>query len=122
MRSGSRPLEAGIWSLSRPAFLQPVASGVVAAEVVAELEAADELEALASLAGRPAADARLDLMIAVIRSRLSALKERSWYACWSESRPPNLSPRPTRRASPPYLKIQRADAEAAARIAGTPNA
>ena len=69
--------------MSRPVFLQPVASGVVAAEVVVELEGADELEVLARLSGRLAADARLDRMIAVARSRLLALKERSWYARWS---------------------------------------
>jgi len=84
MRGGTWPLEAGIWTLSRPVFLQPVASSGVAPEVVAELEGADELEALARLSGRPAADAKLDRMIAAVRSRLSALNERSWYARWSE--------------------------------------
>ena len=84
MRGGSWPLEAGIWTLSRPVFLQPVSSGGVAAEVVAELETADELEALARLSGRPAADARLDQIIAAVRARLSALKEPSWYARWSK--------------------------------------
>jgi hypothetical protein len=84
MRSGAWPLEAGTWTLNRPGFWQPVASSGVAAEVVAELEAADELDTLARLCGRPAADAMLDRMIAAVRSRLSALEERSWYARWSE--------------------------------------
>lgn len=83
MRSGAWPLEAGIWTLGRPAFLQPLERGSVAAEVVAELEAADELEALSSLCGRPAADAKLDRMIAAVRSRLSALNDRPWSARWS---------------------------------------
>src|SRR5262249_3537479 len=72
MRGGSWPLEAGIWTLRRPVFFQSLASGGVAAEVVAELEASDELAALARLSGRPAADARLDQMIAAVRARLSA--------------------------------------------------
>jgi len=84
VRGGSWPLEAGTWALSRPVFLQPLASGGVAPEVVAELGAADELEALARLSGRPAADARLDRIIAAVGSRLSDLKERSWYARWAE--------------------------------------
>jgi hypothetical protein len=64
-----------------------MASGGVAAEVVVELEAADELEALAKLGGRPAADAQLDRMIAAVRSRLSAPEERSWYARWEDDTP-----------------------------------
>ena len=81
MRSGAWPLEAGIWSLGRPAFWQPlVASG---SEAVKVLQEADELSALQKLAGRPAAEAALDRMISAVRSRLSALPEKSWYARWS---------------------------------------
>jgi hypothetical protein len=81
MRGGAWPLEAGIWTLGRTAFWQPLVesdSGVV--EV---FQAADELSALAKLAGRPVAEEALDRMIAAVRSRLSALPEKSWKARWS---------------------------------------
>lgn len=84
MRSGAWPLEAAIWTLGRPAFMQPLKRGGIAADVAAELEAADELETLANLCGRPAADASLDRMIAAVRSRLAALNNHAWHACWSE--------------------------------------
>ena len=84
MRSGAWPLEAAIWTLSRPAFMQSLKRGGVAAEVAAELEDADELESLANLCGRPAADARLDRMIAAVRARLAALHDHAWHARWSE--------------------------------------
>lgn len=83
MRGGAWPLEAGVWSLGRPAFWEPLASDVVAPEVVAALRSADELSALAELGGSSAAEAALDRMIAVVRSRLSALPEKCWYARWS---------------------------------------
>ncbi|WP_165251339.1 hypothetical protein [Paludisphaera soli] len=102
MRSDSWPLEAGIWTLGRPTFLRPVASGVVSPEVVAELEAVDELEALAKLAGRPVVDAALDQMMAAIRSRLSALKERPWRASWTHKPADGTMRGDPERPGPPH--------------------
>lgn len=85
MRAGAWPLEAATWTLGRPAFWQPLSRGGIAGDVVARLEAADELDALAKLRGRAAADAELDRMISAVRSRLSALDNRSWCARWSET-------------------------------------
>jgi len=75
-------MEAGIWTLGRPIFWQSLAE--VDDAVVEVLQSADELDALANLVGHSAAEAALDRMIAVIRARLSALPEKSWYARWSD--------------------------------------
>jgi hypothetical protein len=83
MRSGAWPTEAGIWTLGRPIFREPLAAAGIAKEVMEELEAADELHAIEGLCGRPAAEEALDRMIAVVRSRLAALPDRNWYAFWS---------------------------------------
>ena len=82
MRSGIWPLKAGIWTLGRPGFWEPMTEIDDKALVV--FQSADELQALAKLAGPLAAEAALDRMIAAVRSRLSALPEKSWYALWSE--------------------------------------
>jgi hypothetical protein len=83
MRSGAWPTKAGIWTLGRPIFREPLAAAGIAKEVMEELEAADELSAIEGLCGRPAAEEALDRMIAVVRSRLAALPDRTWYAFWS---------------------------------------
>lgn len=83
MRGGVWPMEAGIWSLGRPAFWQPLVQAGCASEVVAVLQAADELPALVALGGPLAAEVKLDRMIAIVRSRLSSLPEKSWHARWS---------------------------------------
>ncbi len=80
MRSGLWPMEAGIWTLARPIFWEALVE--IDAEVVTVLQSADELSAIAKLAGYPAAQAALDRMIAVIKARLSVLPEKSWYARW----------------------------------------
>ena len=82
MRVGAWPLEAGIWTLGRPVFWQSLAE--VDDTVVEVLQSADELNAMADLVGASAAETALDHMIAVVRSRLSALPEKSWYARWSD--------------------------------------
>ncbi len=82
VRGGNWPPDAGIWTLARPVFWQSLAD--VDHTVVEVLQSADELSALAELGGPSAAEAELDRMIAVVRSRLSALPEKSWYARWSD--------------------------------------
>ena len=82
MRGRTWPLEAGIWTLGRPGFWESLAE--VDDAVVEVIQSADELDALAGLAGYPAAEAALDRMIAVVRARLSALPDKSWHALWSD--------------------------------------
>ncbi|MGI4791237.1 MAG: hypothetical protein ACRYFS_20610 [Janthinobacterium lividum] len=82
MRGGAWPLEAGIWTLGRPCFWESLTD--VDAAVVEVLQSADELSAMAMLCGQPAAEAELDRMIGVVRSRLSVLSDKSWHAWWSD--------------------------------------
>lgn len=82
MRAGIWPLEAGIWTLGPPGFWKPLTE--IDDKVLVVFQSADELDALAGLGGPLAAEAALDRMIAVVRSRLSALPEKSWSAFWSE--------------------------------------
>ena len=82
MRRGYWPLTAGIWTLGRRIFWEALVD--IDDEVLAVFQSADEMSALAKLAGYPAAEAELDHMIAVIRARLSVLPEKSWYARWSD--------------------------------------
>ena len=82
MRGGNWPLDAGIWTLGRPIFWESLTD--VDTAVVKVLQSADELSALAELCGYSAAEAELDRMIAIVRARLSALPEKSWYARWSD--------------------------------------
>jgi hypothetical protein len=85
MRSGAWPLDAGIGTLARPVFYEPLEATNIPDEVLAVFRGADELSALASLAGRATAERKLDEWIAVLKSRLSTLPDRSWYARWSKS-------------------------------------
>lgn len=80
MRSRSWPLEAGIWTLGRPSFREPLKQAGLRQELVAVLGDVDELSTLADLRGRPAADARLDEMIATVRRCLPATAEHLWRA------------------------------------------
>ena len=86
MRGRAWPLEAGIWTLGRPAFWEPLAE--VDDAILKVFQTADELQALAMLVDDSAAGAQLDRMIAVVRARLAALPEKSWYARWSDG--PNV--------------------------------
>lgn len=72
----------GIWTLGRPVFWQSLSE--VDDMVIEVLQSTDELSALADLGGYTAAEAMLDRMIAVVRSRLAALPEKSWYVRWSD--------------------------------------
>jgi len=81
MRGRAWPLQAGIWTVGRPIFWQPLAE--VDEQIIKVLQSADELSALAALCGDLAAEEALDRMIAVVRLRLSVLPEKSWYAGWS---------------------------------------
>jgi hypothetical protein len=83
MRLGLWPLDAGIWTLGRPVFWEPLERAGVPAEVLAVLQSSDELNALSLSAGRSKAEAVLDQMINTVRSRLAALPEKSWYARWA---------------------------------------
>jgi hypothetical protein len=80
IRSGLWPLEAGIWTLGRPIFREPLKRAGLRKELVAVLGEVDELSALADVRGRPAADARLDEMIATVRRCLPATAEQMWRA------------------------------------------
>jgi hypothetical protein len=75
MRSGAWPLDAGIWTLGRPVFREPLELAGLHEDLVAVLQEADELSALA---GRAAADARLDEMIATARLRLAPTADGLW--------------------------------------------
>jgi hypothetical protein len=78
MRSGSWPLEAGIWTLGRPIFREPLERAGVHEELAAILREIDELSALEALRGRNAADARLDTMIATVRHHLASTAVNLW--------------------------------------------
>ena len=82
VRRGDWPFEAGIWTLGHPIFWETLVE--VDKNVVVVFQSADELSALAELAGYPAAEKELDRIIAVVRKRLTALPEKSWYARWSD--------------------------------------
>jgi hypothetical protein len=79
MRAGLWPLDAGIWTLGKPVFREPLERAGLGKELAAVLREADELSALAELAGRAAADARLDEMIATVRLRLTATAAQLWH-------------------------------------------
>ncbi|MDI1434620.1 hypothetical protein [Polyangium sorediatum] len=80
MRSGLWSLDAGIWTLGRPCFRDPLERASVPEELVAVLQEADELSALAELAGRAAADARLDELIAIVQLHLAKDESHHWRA------------------------------------------
>src|SRR4051812_6831401 len=82
MRSGVWPLEAGIWTLGRPLFWEPLKRAGLSEEVLDIFQTADELDALEELAGWPAAEAVLDRMLEIIRRHLEALPDKSWHAGW----------------------------------------
>jgi hypothetical protein len=81
IRGGNWPLEAGIWSLGRPAFWRPLAELYPQTAII--LQEADELSALAKLASHATAETAINDMILAIRARLSALPEKCWNARWS---------------------------------------
>ena len=83
MRSGTWPLEAGIWTLGRPVFWEPLKRAGVSEEILDILQTADELAALEKLGGRAAAEAVLDRMLETIRRHLDALPDKNWRAGWS---------------------------------------
>lgn len=86
IRSGAWPVEATTWTIARPAFRIPLIAAGIPDEVLAVFSGADELSALATLAGRDAVEERIADMMAVIRKRLAMLSEPSWYARWSEEK------------------------------------
>lgn len=80
MRAGLWPLDAGVWSLGRPAFRAPLERAGIPAPIAAALREADELSAVARLAGRAAADAQLDHLIEGLRAYLTQSTTQPWYA------------------------------------------
>lgn len=82
IRRGDWLLEVGIWTLGRLLFWKPLTE--VDDTIIEVLSSADELSALEELGGRLAAEAALDRMIEVVRSRLFVLSETSWYARCSD--------------------------------------
>jgi len=78
MRAGQWPLDAGIWTLGRPKFRDPLERAGLPERLLQVLGEADELSALAELAGRPAADARLDQLIAGVRVQLESTACQFW--------------------------------------------
>ncbi|MEZ4309843.1 MAG: hypothetical protein R3F14_17535 [Polyangiaceae bacterium] len=85
MRSGFWPLDAGIWPLAQPSFRKPLEQAGLCGDITAILRETDELAALAELAGRSSADARLDDMIGTLRARLASGKAEPWEATIDES-------------------------------------
>lgn len=82
MRSRIWPLEAGIWTLGRPAFWEPLQRAGMPEEVIAIFQTVDELDALEQLGDRAATEAVLDRMLGTIRRHLEALPDKSWRAEW----------------------------------------
>ena len=82
MRSGILPLEAGIWTLGRPVFWEPLKCAGMHEEVIVVFQTVDELDALEKLAGRAAAEAVLDRMLEVIRRHLEAVPNKNWRVEW----------------------------------------
>ena len=80
MRAGHWSLDAGIWSLGRPSFRLPLEHAGVHPDLAMVLREADELSALAALAGRAAADLRLDELIAAVRARVLGTDIQPWEA------------------------------------------
>lgn len=80
MRSGLWPLDAGIWTMGRAVFREPLERAGVGEEFAALFREADELSALAEFAGRGAADARLDEMIVTVRLHLTSTAAQPWLA------------------------------------------
>ena len=81
MRAGHWPLDAGIWTLGRPKFREPLERSNLPNSLLQVLHVADELSALEALAGRPAVDARLDQLIIDVRSQLESRACQFWDAC-----------------------------------------
>lgn len=79
MRSGEWPLEAGISTLGRPIFQNPLRDALPP-PLLAVLDVADELSALQQLRGTPAAMAKLDQLIAGVRAVLADAPSSFWYA------------------------------------------
>lgn len=82
MKSCSWPLQSGIWTLARPAFWQNLENAGLHNDILDVLQRADELSAIESLTGRPAAEAELERMIAVVRTCLAAKASNAWRATW----------------------------------------
>src|SRR3954471_18109764 len=76
MRARVWPLEAGIWTLGRPLFWEPLKRAGLHEEVLDIFQTTDELDALEKLAGWPAAEAVLDQMLGIIRRHLEALPDK----------------------------------------------
>ena len=91
-------MDAGIWTLGRPIFREPLERAGLPEELAAVLREADELDVLAKLAGRAAADARLDAMIATVRLHLGTTATRQWRAAARE-RSASSSHAPGRRGT-----------------------
>jgi hypothetical protein len=88
IRIGAWPTDAGIWTLSRPRFREPLETIGLPPEVLDIFEGADELSALEQLRGRRAVDELIDKWIETLCSRLAVLSEKSWYAYWDDNAEP----------------------------------
>jgi len=84
IRVGVWPTDAGIWTLSRPCFREPLETIGLPQEVLNIFEGADELSAIEKLLGRKAVDQQIDKWIEILCSRLALLSDKSWYANWDE--------------------------------------
>jgi hypothetical protein len=80
MRSEVWPLGAGIWALGRPNFWGSLERAGISGDLVALLQEADELSALAELSGRTAADARLEELIAQAGQLAARTSAQLWQA------------------------------------------
>jgi hypothetical protein len=82
IRLGTWSLEAGTWTLARPAFLQNLKNAGLRTELLDVLERADELGALEALSGHSAAELELDKMIQAVRLCLKGTASNLWCAKW----------------------------------------
>jgi len=84
MRDGNVPYEVGIWTLGRPIFSRnSEIEKLLSPETLRVLQAADEVDALAKLAGTDKANEWLDEMIDTLQRGLKSLPDPCWYARWA---------------------------------------
>ena len=78
MRSGSLPLESGIWTLGRPKFWKPLKKLGWSSEVIKVFQTADELEAIGTFCGQGEIDQRLTEMADILRKHLHSTSNKFW--------------------------------------------
>jgi hypothetical protein len=82
IRSNAWPVEAAIWTIARPCFVEPLQDSGIPEAVLNVLRNADELGAIQKLVGADELQKTLVEWISLLRARLAELPERSWHARW----------------------------------------